>query len=56
MIIIEGTLQFLLFRFRFIRCVDENVGSAKPKHLFEDSGAGDFIHFRSFSDNGPQQF
>lgn len=48
LIIVEGLLQFLIFKIRFISCADQFVPSGGQKHMLGMRNDNNFVHYRQF--------
>lgn len=48
LIIVEGLLQFLIFKVRFISCADQFVPSGGQKHMLGMGNDNNFVHYRQF--------
>lgn len=48
LVILEGVLQFFIFKIRFIYCADQVIPIPGMKHMMESVNPEDFLHTRSF--------
>lgn len=48
LIIVEGVLQFLIFKVRFVYCAEQAIPLVSRKHMMGMGMEDNFVHFRQF--------